>query len=79
MELLLYRLFRKKELCEQYRIAPEHKTSVIPLGFDLQKFQLNQQEKRAKTRQEFGIQEDEVAIAIIGRLSPVKIIRFSWR
>lgn len=63
---------QKKELCEQYRIAPEHKTSVIPLGFDLQKFQLNQQEKRAKTRQEFGIQEDEVAIAIIGRLSPVK-------
>ena len=63
---------QKKELCEQYRIAPEHKTSVIPLGFDLQKFQLNQQEKRAKTRQKFGIQEDEVAIAIIGRLSPVK-------
>ena len=63
---------QKKELCERYSIAPEHKTSVIPLGFDLQKFQLHQEEKRAKTRQEFGIQEDDVAIAIIGRLSPVK-------
>ncbi|MFM7466760.1 MAG: glycosyltransferase [Crocinitomicaceae bacterium] len=63
---------QKKELCDQYRIAPENKTTVIPLGFDLQKFQLHQQAKRAKTRQEFGIHDDEVAIAIIGRLSPVK-------
>lgn len=63
---------QKKELCEQYRIAPENKTTVIPLGFDLQKFQVHQQAKRAKTRQEFKIHDDEVAIAIIGRLSPVK-------
>ncbi|MFM7757480.1 MAG: glycosyltransferase [Crocinitomicaceae bacterium] len=63
---------QKKELCDHYKIAPENKTTVIPLGFDLQKFQVHQQAKRAKTRQEFGIHDDEVAIAIIGRLSPVK-------
>ncbi|MFM8241809.1 MAG: glycosyltransferase, partial [Crocinitomicaceae bacterium] len=63
---------QKKELCDQYRIAPENKTTVIPLGFDLQKFQVHQQAKRAKTRQEFGIHDNEVAIAIIGRLSLVK-------
>ena len=45
---------------------------MVPLGFDLLKFQENRIEARNITRQQFGIQEDEVAIAIIGRLAPIK-------
>ncbi|MBB1287132.1 glycosyltransferase [Flavisolibacter sp. BT320] len=63
---------QKKELCEDFRIAPEHKFKVIPLGLDLDKFQQNGEEKRVRFRTEFGLQDDEIAIGIIGRLVPVK-------
>jgi glycosyltransferase involved in cell wall biosynthesis len=63
---------QKKELVEDFKIAPEHKFRVIPLGFNLDKFQTDQPEKRIKFRSEFGIAEDEIAIGIIGRLVPVK-------
>lgn len=63
---------QKKELCEDFRIAPEHKFRVIPLGLDLDKFQQDGEEKRARFRNEFGVQDDEIAIGIIGRLVPVK-------
>ncbi|MDQ3278994.1 MAG: glycosyltransferase [Bacteroidota bacterium] len=63
---------QKKELCEDFRIAPEHKFRVIPLGLDLDKFQQDNAAKRARFRAEFGVKDDEVAIGIIGRLVPVK-------
>jgi glycosyltransferase involved in cell wall biosynthesis len=63
---------QKKELVMDFRIAPDQKFRVIPLGFDLDRFQNDQVEKRAKFRTEFGLQDDEIAIGIIGRLVPVK-------
>jgi glycosyltransferase involved in cell wall biosynthesis len=63
---------QKKELVKEFKIAPEHKFRVIPLGLDLDKFQENQEEKRYQFRREFGLSEDEIAIGIIGRLVPVK-------
>ena len=63
---------QKTELCEDFRIAPEHKFRVIPLGLDLDKFQHNEAEKRSRFRAEFGVKDDEIAIGIIGRLVPVK-------
>ena len=45
---------------------------MIPLGFDLKKFTDNKVEKRSQIRAQYNLQEDEVAIAIIGRLAPVK-------
>lgn len=63
---------QKKELAEDFRIAPQEKFRVIPLGFDLDRFQFGQEEKRKKFRTEFNIDDDEVAIGIIGRLVPVK-------
>jgi glycosyltransferase involved in cell wall biosynthesis len=63
---------QKKELVEDFKIAPEHKFHLIRLGLDLDKFQCNQEEKREKFRQEFGLEEDEIAIGIVGRLVPVK-------
>ncbi len=63
---------QKQELSEVYKIAPANKIKVIPLGFDLEKFSENRVEKRLTIRKEYKIAEDEVAIAIVGRLAPVK-------
>ena len=63
---------QKKELVEDFRIAPEEKFRVIQLGLDLDKFTIDQPQKREAFRQEFGVADDEIAIGIIGRLVPVK-------
>lgn len=63
---------QKKELTQDFKIAPPEKFQVIPLGFDLDRFQTDQEEKRASFRTEFNLAEDEIAIGIIGRLVPVK-------
>jgi glycosyltransferase involved in cell wall biosynthesis len=63
---------QRKELVEDFKIAPAEKFRVVPLGFDLDRFRTNQVEKRATFRTEFGVKDDEIAIGIIGRLVPVK-------
>ncbi len=63
---------QKSELVDEHRICPADKVSVIPLGFDLAKFQQDQLAKRTLFRRVYGIGEDEIAIGIIGRLVPVK-------
>jgi len=63
---------QKKELSEIHHICPTEKIHVIPLGFDLQKFQDNIFEKRKITRDTYQLQEEDVAVAIIGRLTKIK-------
>ena len=63
---------QKKELSEEFRIAPADKFRVIPLGLDLDRFQENIAEKRKRFRDEFDLDDDTIAIGIIGRLVPVK-------
>ena len=63
---------QKKELGEIHKIAPLDKIEVIPLGFDLNRFQKGLKEKRIKFRAKYQIEEDEIAIGIIGRLVPIK-------
>ena len=63
---------QKQELTETYKIAPAQKFEIIPLGFDLRKFEENQIEKRAKFRNEYNLDDDEIAIGIVGRLVPIK-------
>ena len=63
---------QKEELAVQHRICSAEKIRVIPLGFDLGKFQENLTEKRLQTRQQYQLKEDEVAVAIVGRLVPIK-------
>jgi glycosyltransferase involved in cell wall biosynthesis len=63
---------QKKELSEIHKICPKDKIHIVPLGFDLQKFQENFNEKREKTREHYRLNENEVAIAIIGRLTKIK-------
>ncbi len=62
---------QKKELID-FKIAPEKKIHVVPLGFDLDRFHQDQEQKRKAFRMEFGVTDDEIAIGIIGRLVPVK-------
>jgi glycosyltransferase involved in cell wall biosynthesis len=63
---------QKLELAIRYKICSVDKIKVVPLGFDLTRFQENVAEKRASFRRKYNISEDEVAIGIIGRLVPVK-------
>lgn len=63
---------QKNELTDIYRIAKKDKVEVIQLGFDLNPFQENLVEKRKKTREEYNLSDDQIAIAIIGRLAPIK-------
>ena len=63
---------QKSELVDEHRICTDDKVSVIPLGFDLSKFQQEQAAKRALFRRVYGVADDEIAIGIVGRLVPVK-------
>ncbi len=63
---------QKQELVEKFKISSADQTYIIPLGFDLERFNQNVIEKRQKFRQTYKIKQDEIAIAIIGRLAPIK-------
>ncbi len=63
---------QKNELCDVHKICPREKMEVIPLGFDLDRFQQHREEKRKAFRESFSLHPDEIVISIIGRLVPVK-------
>ena len=63
---------QKKELSGDFKIAAPEKFKVIPLGLDLDSFTTDQGTKRNKFRTEFDLDDETVAIGIIGRLVPVK-------
>lgn len=63
---------QKEDLAEKYKIARPEKIEVIPLGFDLDRFQKDIPSKRLEFRRKYNIADDELAIGIIGRLVPVK-------
>lgn len=63
---------QKSELVNEHRITKADKVSVIPLGFDLNRFQTQQPTKRALFRKVYGVADDEIAIGIVGRLVPIK-------
>ncbi len=63
---------QKKELSEIHKICPVEKIEVIPLGLDLTRFNENKSENRTRMRAELALEEHDIAIAIVGRLAPVK-------
>jgi glycosyltransferase involved in cell wall biosynthesis len=63
---------QKNDLVNIYKVTPESKTHIIPLGFKLQRFTENKFEKRKTFRTKFGLDESTIAVGIIGRLVPVK-------
>ncbi len=63
---------QKKELAFDFKIAKEKKFRIVPLGFELDRFMQNLDDKRCQFRNEFQVADDEIAIGITGRLVPVK-------
>lgn len=63
---------QKNELVNIHKIAPESKFRVVQLGFDLNKFQSNKEEKREEFRVSYNLKPTDIAIGIIGRLTSIK-------
>lgn len=63
---------QKEELGTIHKICSPDKIEVIPLGFDLNKFTLDKENKRKIFRTKWAISDEEIAIGIIGRLVPIK-------
>jgi glycosyltransferase involved in cell wall biosynthesis len=63
---------QKAELCEQFKVAPCGKFEKVSLGFDLERFQVDNQSKRQVFRNKYELKDDDIAIGIIGRLVPIK-------
>lgn len=63
---------QKRELADIHHIAPRDKFHIVPLGFDLEKFWTDKETKRKNFRKQYCIEDNEIAIGIIGRLVPVK-------
>jgi glycosyltransferase involved in cell wall biosynthesis len=63
---------QKKDLSGKFRIDSPERTFVMPLGIDLERFTINQAEKRADFRKTYNIDNETIAIGIIGRLVPIK-------
>ena len=63
---------QKMELSEIHKIAPPEKFHIIPLGFDLKRFWTDTEEKRKKFRASYRLDDNTVAIGIMGRLVPIK-------
>ena len=63
---------QQKELCFEHKICDSSKTHVIPLGFDLSRFENLNENVRKKFRSKYGISDDTLLIGIIGRIVPIK-------
>jgi len=63
---------QKEDLCDTFKLAPEDKFSIIPLGFDLQRFTEDKELRRKEFRTRYNLDDDEIAIGIVGRLAAVK-------
>ncbi len=60
------------EIVNQYQICKPEKAHIIPLGFDLSRFAIDQDNKRKQFRKKYHLAENTIAIGIIGRFAPVK-------
>ncbi len=63
---------QRKELTDVYKIAPPEKIFTIPLGFNLEKFSVDQDTKKELFRNKYGFDKNDIVVGIIGRLVPVK-------
>jgi len=60
---------QKEDICEVYKVAPAHKTTVVPLGFELDKVCTGE---RGNFRRSLGLDEKATLVAILARLVPIK-------
>lgn len=62
----------KEELANKYHITSSSKIQLIRLGIDTARFHDEDRNKRSHFRNQFTLDEDVIAIGIVGRLVPVK-------
>ena len=70
--LIAISALQKKELADDYKVAPGSTFRIVPLGFDLDRFFQKMDSKRIAFRKCWKIGEDVLAIALVGRLVPIK-------
>lgn len=63
---------QSNEIADKYHIAPIEKVVQIPLGVDEDFYRNDAVSKRENVRKHYHMQDHQVAIAIIGRMVPVK-------
>jgi glycosyltransferase involved in cell wall biosynthesis len=61
----------KDDIVKTYRIIPERKAVIIPLGFDFDKLATDGENGR-RFRREVGANADEKIVGIVGRLTTIK-------
>lgn len=62
---------QKKELVNEYKILPDSKVTIIPLGLDFDN-DTNSLALRESFRNKFNLQQNDVAIGIVGRIVHIK-------
>ncbi len=63
---------QKKELVEDFKVCNDAKMKVVRLGYDFRKFYENHSQNRLDFRNQWQLENDDIAIGIVGRLVPVK-------
>ncbi len=63
---------QNEEITTIHKICSKSKARIIPLGFHLDRFKENQEEKRKKFRETWCIDEDTVVVGLVGRVVPIK-------
>ncbi|NQX92891.1 MAG: glycosyltransferase [Flavobacteriales bacterium] len=63
---------QKEQLVNEHRVCKEDQTHVVPLGFDLDRFVVNSESHRSSFRSNYGIDQDEFVVGIVGRFAPIK-------
>lgn len=67
---------QRDDLVDKYKICDASKVSILPIGLDLDRFREDMQLKRAEFRTRYQLDDDEIAIGIVGRIVPVKNHQF---
>jgi glycosyltransferase involved in cell wall biosynthesis len=62
---------QKMDLSDKFRIAPDHKIKIIPLGFDLSPF-LQSTALKGRFRNSIGLLRSSILVGIVGRLVAIK-------
>ena len=67
---------QKHELCNVYKACPSLKTHIVELGYDLEPFLNSTSTDRIAFREKYHLQDDTLAVGLIGRVVPIKNLKF---
>lgn len=67
---------QRDDLVDKYKICNADKVTILPIGLDLDRFRENMEVKRLEFRLKYQLDEDEIAVGIVGRIVPIKNHQF---